>query len=88
VSNKLPLSDATRGEINAHVSRRLREARAGCNLTQQEIARRMGCTQAALSLWESSVRAPRVADLVELGIALSKPIAFFLDFEGSVNAPE
>jgi transcriptional regulator with XRE-family HTH domain len=69
-----------RAMIDAHVAQRLREARAGLDLSQAELAHRFGFTQAAVSLWEHGVRKVSIAELDRLAAALGKPLSYFLDW--------
>jgi transcriptional regulator with XRE-family HTH domain len=48
------------------VGARLRETRADAGLSQAELARRLGVTQAAISNWESGTRQPSLDDLYAL----------------------
>jgi transcriptional regulator with XRE-family HTH domain len=73
-------AERTAARINAHVARRLREARAGANLNQTALADHLGLTQAAVSLWESGQRKVGIAELVALAAALDRPLTYFLDF--------
>jgi Zn-dependent peptidase ImmA (M78 family)/DNA-binding XRE family transcriptional regulator len=57
---------------------RIREAREGAGLTQSELARRMGRTQTAVSYWESGKRLPGMDDLIDLAVALSRDVLYFL----------
>lgn len=48
----------------------LREARLSAELTQQELADRLGADQAVIARWESGVREPRVLAAVRLSEVL------------------
>lgn len=60
----------------AYVRDRLREARG--NVTQAEVARRMGVTQTAISYWESGQRDIGLDELADFALATCKPVEFFL----------
>lgn len=52
--------------LAAHLAARLRELRARRGLTQDHVARRLGCHESAVSRWESGTRFPTGEDLVAL----------------------
>lgn len=64
-------------ETSAWVARRIRDTRNENNLSQGELARRTGHTQAAVSLWEGGKRTPGLDDLIALAEAFSKPVSYF-----------
>ena len=49
-----------------HLAGRLRELRARRGLTQEQVARRLGCHESAVSRWENGSRFPTGEDLVAL----------------------
>jgi len=49
-----------------HLAARLRELRARRGLTQDHVAKRLGCHESAVSRWESGSRFPTGEDLVAL----------------------
>lgn len=49
-----------------HLASRLRELRARRGLTQDQVAKRLGCHESAVSRWESGTRFPTGEDLVAL----------------------
>lgn len=61
-------------QIGAQI-RRVREAQ---DLSQQDLADRLGRTQASVSQWESGRRSPSVDDLVELAALLDHDVRDFL----------
>jgi transcriptional regulator with XRE-family HTH domain len=61
----------------AWVARRIREARGESGLSQGELAKRTGRTQAAVSLWEGGKRSPGLDDLLDLARALGKDLGYF-----------
>ena len=58
--------DPERSKLAAEIAVRLRQLRAGLDLTQDEVAQRIGCHESAVSRWESGSRLPSCADLVAL----------------------
>jgi Zn-dependent peptidase ImmA (M78 family)/transcriptional regulator with XRE-family HTH domain len=64
--------------ISNAVGARIRELREGNGITQSELARRLGRTQAALSLWESGRRSPALEDLFAVAEALGVDAANLL----------
>ena len=67
-----------RSGINRYVAQQIRAARKTCSLTQVEIAERVGCTQTAISYWESGERAVGLEELMDLAVALGQSLEFFL----------
>lgn len=55
-----------RSELAAQIAVRLRELRARHDLTQDEVATRIGCHESAISRWESGSRLPSCQDLLHL----------------------
>lgn len=52
--------------LATHLASRLRELRARRGLTQDQVAKRLGCHESAVSRWESGSRFPTGEDLVSL----------------------
>lgn len=52
--------------LATHLATRLRELRARRGLTQDHVAKRLGCHESAVSRWESGSRFPTGEDLVAL----------------------
>jgi transcriptional regulator with XRE-family HTH domain len=52
--------------LSHHLAGRLRELRARRGFTQDNVARRLGCHESAVSRWESGSRFPTGEDLVAL----------------------
>jgi transcriptional regulator with XRE-family HTH domain len=52
--------------LATHLASRLRELRARRGLTQDQVAKRLGCHESAVSRWESGTRFPTGEDLVSL----------------------
>jgi transcriptional regulator with XRE-family HTH domain len=53
-------------QLAGHLSGRLRELRARRGLTQDQVAKHLGCHESAVSRWESGSRFPTGEDLVKL----------------------
>lgn len=66
-------------QVTEHVAQRLREARAGKDWSQDQLAGACGWSQAAISLYESGRRSVGIHALCELAAALDRPLSFFLD---------
>ncbi|MCA8943797.1 MAG: helix-turn-helix transcriptional regulator [Planctomycetes bacterium] len=58
--------DPRRSKLASEVAVRLRQLRARLDLTQDEVAGRVGCHESAISRWESGARLPSCQDLIEL----------------------
>lgn len=67
-----------KSDMSAWLAVRIREAREEAGLTQAELAARMGRTQTAISYWESGKRQPGLDDLIDLSVAVSKDVYYFL----------
>ena len=65
---------------------RMFEARSARGLSQEELARRIGCSLGAVGGWERGTRNPSAESLVLLASALRKPEAFFHASNGEVAA--
>lgn len=62
------------------VGKKLQEAREEAGLSQDELARELGCTQASVSNYEMGKRRLYVADLQRIGQLLGKQVTYFLDY--------
>jgi len=58
--------------------KRLREARRGANLTQIQVARKLGRPQSFVSKCESGERRLDAVELVEFARLYRKPLSFFV----------
>ena len=67
--------------MNAYelIGRKLQKAREEAGLSQDELARKIGCTQSSLSNYELGKRRLYFADLQRIGEVLGKPITYFLE---------
>ena len=61
------------------IGKKLQKAREEAGLSQKELARRLGCTQASLSNYELGKRRLYLAELQHLSEILGKPVTFFLE---------
>ena len=61
-----PRATSQRRELALVVAARLRELRARRNLTQDEVAKAVGCHESAVSRWESGSRLPPCTDILAL----------------------
>lgn len=58
----------------------LRAARLAAGMSQQQLADRLGITQATISTWETGKVSPRVSDLTQVATALGvAPIALLAE---------
>lgn len=60
------------------IGKKIQQAREERGLTQKELARRLGCTQAALSNYELGKRKLGLDLLNEIAEMLSKPLDYFM----------
>jgi DNA-binding XRE family transcriptional regulator len=58
---------------------KIQQARQELGLTQEELATRLGCTQAALSNYELGKRRVYLAGLEQIADTLGKPLSYFLE---------
>ncbi len=67
--------------MNAYeqIGQKLQKAREEAGLSQEELAKELGCTQASLSNYELGKRRLYLADLQHISQLLSKPITYFLE---------
>ncbi len=61
------------------IGRKLQKAREEASLSQNELAQKIGCTQASLSNYELGKRRLYLADLQRIGEILGKPVSYFLE---------
>jgi transcriptional regulator with XRE-family HTH domain len=62
-----------------NIGARIQQAREELGITQQELAARLGCTQAALSNYELCKRRLYLANLEQIASALRKPLSYFTE---------
>jgi len=61
------------------IGTRIQQARDELGITQQELAARLGCTQAALSNYELGKRRLYLSNLERIAAALAKPLSYFTE---------
>mgnify|MGYP000450361299 CR=1 FL=1 len=69
------------------LSRRLREAREYLNLSQDEVAKRIGIARAAISLIESGQRRVDALELAKFARVYQRPVSYFTSKEGDSEIP-
>ena len=67
------------GMVSPSVGIRIQQAREERGITQQELAARLGCTQAALSNYELGKRRLYLGNLERIAGALGKPLSYFME---------
>lgn len=60
------MQNSDRQALAQVIAQRLRELRARANLTQEQIASRLGCHESAISRWEAGTRLPPATDILAL----------------------
>ena len=60
------------------VGANIRAARRAADMTQEDLAARLGCTQTAVSYWEAGKRDPGIPDLLRIAVALGVTAASLL----------
>jgi transcriptional regulator with XRE-family HTH domain len=65
--------------VSPSTGTRIQQAREELGITQQELAARLGCTQAALSNYELGKRRLYLANLEKIAGALGKPLSYFTE---------
>ena len=65
--------------VSPSIGIRIQQAREERGITQQELAARLGCTQAALSNYELGKRRLYLANLERIANALEKPLSYFTE---------
>jgi len=61
------------------IGRKLQRAREEAGLSQEDLAKKLGCTQASLSNYELGKRRLYLSDLQRIGQLLGKPVTYFLE---------
>jgi transcriptional regulator with XRE-family HTH domain len=61
------------------IGKRIQRAREEAGLSQEELASRLGCTQAALSNYELGKRRLYLANIEQIAKLLNKPLNYFLN---------
>jgi transcriptional regulator with XRE-family HTH domain len=71
--------------VSPSIGIRIQQAREELGITQQELAARLGCTQAALSNYELGKRRLYLASLERIASALGKPLSYFTEPAADVD---
>jgi len=56
---------------------KIREAREGAKLSQEQLAREIGTGVRSVSRWETGVSEPRFSHVSVIALVTGKPLAFF-----------
>lgn len=72
--------------IYKEIGKKIQKAREELGLSQEELACRLGYTQAALSNYELGKRRLYLANIEQIARELNKPLSYFLD-DSAVRAP-
>jgi transcriptional regulator with XRE-family HTH domain len=65
--------------LNKNIGKMIQKAREDAGLSQEELASRLGCTQAALSNYELGKRRLYLANIEQIAKVLNKPLGYFLE---------
>jgi transcriptional regulator with XRE-family HTH domain len=65
--------------VSRTIGAKIQQAREELGITQQELAARLGCTQAALSNYELGKRRLYIANLERIATALGRPMSYFTE---------
>lgn len=65
--------------VAAKLGKKIKLARVELDLTQTELARKIGTKQKSISRYEAGKSVPKVETLTKLARALKKPVVHFLD---------
>jgi transcriptional regulator with XRE-family HTH domain len=65
--------------VSPSIGARIQQAREELGITQQELAARLGCTQAALSNYELGKRRLYLANIEKIASVLRKPLSYFTE---------
>ena len=72
--------------IYKEIGKKIQKAREEADLSQEELASRLGYTQAALSNYELGKRRLYLANIEQIARELNKPLSYFLE-DSAVTAP-
>ena len=61
------------------LGKRIRLARVEADLTQTELAKKVGALQKSISRYENGASTPTIETLVKLASALKKPTGYFIE---------
>ena len=65
--------------VAAKLGKKIKLARVELDLTQTELARKIGAKQKSISRYEAGKSVPKVETLTKLAKVLKKPVSHFLD---------
>lgn len=65
--------------IYKNIGKRIQKAREEIGISQEELAARLGVSQAALSNYELGKRRLYLANIQQIADVLNKPLSFFMD---------
>lgn len=68
-------------DVRHYIAEKIRELRTAEQLTQTDLAKRLGTTPNTVSRWESGVYKPRIEDLEAIARAFERPIRVFFPQE-------
>lgn len=57
----------------------LKALRVSAGKTQTELAKKLGVSQGALSMWETGISSPKITDLPKIAEALNVPVETILE---------
>ncbi len=69
---------ARESEVGAYVSRRVRDLRLACAMTQEDLAGILGVKRESLSRYERGERTITIALLLDIAMALGQPVTALL----------
>ncbi len=72
-----PLPDPGSSSIDAHIGAKVRSQRRALDMTQDELARRIGVTAQQIHKYESGVNRVSASKLFEIATAMARPVAAF-----------
>jgi transcriptional regulator with XRE-family HTH domain len=80
------ISIVLKAMIYKEIGKKIQRAREELGLSQEELASRLGYTQAALSNYELGKRRLYLANIEQIAKELNKPLSYFLE-DSPVRAP-
>jgi transcriptional regulator with XRE-family HTH domain len=71
----------------SYIGKKFKKAREECNLTQQEVADRLGIGKEGYGHYERNIRTPSIETLLRLSEIFEKPITYFLPNIEEIDDP-
>ncbi len=71
--------------VKKSISQKIKEARVQSNLTQKQLAEKLGCTDIMVSRYELGTVPVSIERLQQIAIAVAKPVAYFFDDDETVT---